>query len=143
MGERGMRVSGERDTTTTTSTIGYRRLHTFGYLSPTSPSASPALPDQSSASMVVRQDDFSTVVAAADLIDATPGIALSQQVASLTVSALPMSAAVSGIVPEPTDVEEGDVESAAPGGNGNGKSYLARKNRRKKDAKQQQKSLPG
>ena len=54
MGERGMRVSGERDTTTTTSTmsdigdytqpdisvgyynnninnVGYRRLHTFGY----------------------------------------------------------------------------------------------------------------
>ena len=64
-------------------------------LAPTSPSTSPALTDQSSASMVVRQDDSSTVVAAAELTDERPRIALSQQVASLTVSALPMSAAVS------------------------------------------------
>ena len=43
---------------------------------PTSPSVSPAPPYQSSASVVVLQDDFSTVVAAAELTDARPGIAL-------------------------------------------------------------------
>ena len=55
-------------------------------LAPTSPSASLALTDQSSASMVVRQNDSSTVVAAAELTDAKPGIALCQQVSTLTVS---------------------------------------------------------
>ena len=84
-------------------------------LAPASPSASSALPDQSSASMVVQQDDFFTVVAAADLIVATPGIALPRQVDSLTVSAPHMSAAVSMVVPEPTDVEKGGVELTAPG----------------------------
>ena len=88
----------------------------FSALVPTSPSASPAPPDQSSASVVVLQDDSLTVVAVAELTDARPGIALSQQVASPTASALPMSAAVSMVVPEPTDVAKEDVESTAPWG---------------------------
>ena len=62
-------------------------------LAPASPSASSALPDQSSASVVVLQEDSLTVVAVAELTDARPETALSQQVASVTVSSLPMSAA--------------------------------------------------
>ena len=71
---------------------------------PTSPSVSPAPPDQSSASVVVLQDDSLTVVAVAELTDARPGIALSQQVDSLTASALPMSAAVSSVGEDQIDL---------------------------------------
>ena len=44
---------------------------------PTSPSVSPAPPDQSSASVVVRQDYSSTVLDAAEVTNARPGFALS------------------------------------------------------------------
>ena len=52
-----------------------------------------------------------------------------------------MSAAVSMVVPEPTDVEEGDVESTAPGGSEavgvceTPETARAKKNRRRRAAK--------